>query len=110
MDKTGVLQYPLSDHLHSSMVVLNQSGGKLDEIRYYPYGAERWPLDGTFPTDYKFTGQRFEAGLGIYAMGARWYDPQLGRWISPDTAMPDTTNPQNLNHFSFVLGNPLCVA
>jgi hypothetical protein len=34
MNKAGVLQYLLSDHLHSSMVVLNQSGGKLDEIRY----------------------------------------------------------------------------
>jgi hypothetical protein len=29
----------------------------------YPYGAERWPLDGTFPTDYRFTGQRGEQSL-----------------------------------------------
>ena len=40
-------------------------------------------------------------------MGARWYDPSLNRWISPDTLVPDPANPQSLNRYSFVLGNPL---
>jgi hypothetical protein len=40
-------------------------------------------------------------------MGAREYDPRLGRWLSADTIVPDATNPQSLNRFSYVLGNPL---
>ena len=40
-------------------------------------------------------------------MGARWYDPSLNRWISPDIIVPDPADPQSLNRFSFVLGNPL---
>ena len=40
-------------------------------------------------------------------MGARWYDPALGRWLSPDTIVPDFANPQSLNRFSYVRNNPL---
>jgi RHS repeat-associated protein len=93
--------------LRSTTLVLDQNGAKVDEIRYYPYGAERWPLDGTFPTDYRFTGQRQEQSLGLYAMGARWYDPSLARWLSPDSLVPEPGNPQSLNRFSYTLGNSL---
>jgi len=40
-------------------------------------------------------------------MGARWYDPALGRWLSADTIIPDFTNPQSLNRYTYCLGNPL---
>jgi hypothetical protein len=40
-------------------------------------------------------------------MGVRWYDPQLGRWISPDTIIPDPANPQALNRYSYVNNRPL---
>lgn len=40
-------------------------------------------------------------------MGARWYDAELGRWISPDTIIPDPANPQSFNRYSYVEGNPL---
>jgi hypothetical protein len=40
-------------------------------------------------------------------MGARWYDPALGRWISPDTIVPDSKNPQNLNRYLYVNNNPV---
>jgi RHS repeat-associated protein len=76
------------------------------EQRYYPYGEERW-ASGTLPTDRRFTGQRWEQGLGLYDYNARWYHPYLNRWIQPDTIVPDSANPQSLNRFSYVLGNPL---
>jgi len=40
-------------------------------------------------------------------MGDRWYDAQLGRWISADTIVPDPANPQSLNRFAYVYNNPL---
>ncbi|HNR97715.1 MAG TPA: RHS repeat-associated core domain-containing protein, partial [Anaerolineae bacterium] len=80
---------------------------KVDESRHYPYGTERWALDGTFPTDYRFTGQLLESSLGLYQMGARRYDPYISRWVSPDIIIPDPASPQSLNRYSYVLGNPL---
>jgi RHS repeat-associated protein len=64
-------------------------------------------LDGTFPTEYRFTGQLLDGYSNLYLMGARQYDPQLGRWASPDTMVPDPTNPQSLSRYSYVRAAPL---
>ena len=106
MNKAGVVQYLLGDHLGSTSLVLNAGGAKVAESRYFPYGETRW-TDGTLPTDYQFTGQRKEESLGLYQMGARWYDSALGRWLSADTIVPQPGNPQAFNRYSYVAGNPL---
>jgi RHS repeat-associated protein len=58
-------------------------------------------------TDYGFTGQREEAGFGLYDYNARYYDPYLNRFVSPDTIVPDPANPQSWNRYSYVYNNPL---
>jgi hypothetical protein len=40
-------------------------------------------------------------------MGAREYDFRLGRWLSADSIVPDPANPQSLNRYAYVHGNPL---
>jgi RHS repeat-associated protein len=58
-------------------------------------------------TDKLFTGQREITGLGIYHYGARFYSQKLGRFLSADMIVPGMFNPQALNRYSYVLGNPL---
>jgi RHS repeat-associated protein len=110
--QAGALQYMARCKfagLGTTSVVLDAQGDKVAESRHLPYGGERWrwPEDGTFPIDYRFTGQRFKQPLGIYTMGARWYDPYISRFLSPDPILPDSTNPQSLNRYMYCLGNPL---
>ena len=76
------------------------------ERRYKAWGETRYTW-GTTPSTYRYTGQRQEEGLGLYQMGARWVDPALGRWLSPDTIVPDPVNPQSFNRYSYVRNNPL---
>jgi hypothetical protein len=38
---------------------------------------------------------------------ARYYSPGLGRFVSPDTVVPEPSNPQALNRYSYVTNNPL---
>ena len=45
--------------------------------------------------------------LDTYHMGAREYDPSLGRWLSADTIVPEPANPQSLNRFAYVYNNPM---
>jgi RHS repeat-associated protein len=106
MWRNGVLQYIAGDHLGSTSLVLNDDGTVHSEARYYPYGEERW-RSGTLPTEYRFTGQRSETGLGLYQMGARFYDAALGRWISADTLVPEPGNPQSYNRYSYTRNNPV---
>jgi RHS repeat-associated protein len=58
-------------------------------------------------TDRQYTGQRWEAGIGLYDYNARYYDPALGRFVQADTVVPSPENPQDFNRYSYVRGNPL---
>jgi hypothetical protein len=40
-------------------------------------------------------------------VASAYYDPGLGRFIQPDTIIPDLSNPQSYNRYSYVLNNPL---
>jgi YD repeat-containing protein len=71
--RTGsiLLRYLLEDQLDSQTITTNSSGSMSTEIRYYPWGTERYN-SGTTPTTFRFTGQRLESALGLYFYNARW--------------------------------------
>jgi RHS repeat-associated protein len=87
MRKGSTLYYLFADQLGSTAMVANSSGSKIAEVRYKAWGEDRY-TSGTAPTDYRYTGQRVEATLGLYYYGARWYDPMLGRFVQADSVVP----------------------
>lgn len=48
-----------------------------------------------------------DGDIGLDFARARMYSFQNGRFISPDPVGPDTTAPQTLNRYQYVLNNPL---
>ncbi|MFZ5856007.1 MAG: RHS repeat-associated core domain-containing protein [Chloroflexota bacterium] len=103
----GTLSFLLGDHLGSSSVTTYANGAKTASALYKAFGETRYTL-GNLSTDYKFTGQREEASLGIYFFNARWYDSSLGRFLSPDTIVPTSTQgTQAWDRYAFVNNNPV---
>jgi len=94
----STVTYLYHDHLGSTVAT---SDG--ESTRYWPYGDVR---TGEVDTPYQYTGQRADSSTGLYAMGVRWYDPQLGRWTQPDTIVPEPGNPQDLNRYTYCRNNP----
>ena len=103
---SSTINYLLGDHLGSQAITTNSSGVKSAEVRYYPWGNTRY-TSGTTPTTFKFTGQRYESGIGLYFYNARWYDSSAGRFISADTMVPGAGNPQAFDRYAYTLNNPL---
>jgi RHS repeat-associated protein len=103
--KGTTLSYILQDHLGSNSVTTEANGNNPAAIRYFAFGATR-STTGILATDKKFTGQTLDQ-TGLYYYGARYYDANIGRFISPDTIVPDPMNPQSLNRYSYCLNNPL---
>ncbi len=98
--------YLLGDHLGGTNVTANGTNGSLlGRVLYKPWGETRFST-GTTPTTWRFTGQREDATIGLYFYNARYLDPQLGRFISPDTIVPEPGNPQSLNRYSYVGNRP----
>jgi RHS repeat-associated protein len=55
----------------------------------------------------RYTGQIADPETGLYFYNARYYNPGLGRFLSPDTLVPTPGNPQSLNRYSYVENNPV---
>jgi peptidoglycan L-alanyl-D-glutamate endopeptidase CwlK len=60
---------------------------------------------GAAPTPFGFNGKRTTANL--YDYGARWYDPQMGRFLQPDPVILDPYDPQGLSRYSYVRNDPV---
>ncbi len=107
-DEDG-LQYLLSDHLGSTVVVTNASGVLISEQRYLPFGQARSDVGSITQTDFGYTGQRsLDSGMGgLMDYKARFYSPALGRFVQPDSIIPNPGNPQAFNRFSYTANNPI---
>jgi len=102
----SVVYYLHGDHLGSVSLTTDGSGAAVARQLYRAWGAARW-VSGTLPTDLGYTGQRGQPELGLVFMHARYYEVYLNRFISPDTIVPDLSNPQSLNRYSYVYNRPL---
>jgi RHS repeat-associated protein len=70
------------NHLSGTSLMTDTEGASLGIIKYMPFGNCR-NSTGDLATDKLFTGQRLD-DTGLYYYGARYYDPTIGRFISPD--------------------------
>jgi RHS repeat-associated protein len=125
-DGTGKFFYH-NDHLGSPVVITDSNGGDTRFLEYFPYGTIKSETDGSVPNPglalkHKFNSKELDDITGLYNYGARQYDAQLARFITPDPLewrdaslraidgrglQQFLTNPQNLNRYTYTLNNPL---
>ena len=101
----------LGDHLGSASFVLDAASGEVVErTSYQAYGAvesdfrpDRW---AAFREDYRFTGKEEDVEVGVTYFGARYYQAQLGRWMSADPLAIHAMG-ADLNPYAYVGGDVL---
>ena len=106
----------VSDHLGSAAVLTDQTGAVVERDAYDAWGKRR-NLNGTddtacalvSQTTRGFTGHEHIDDLCLIDANARLYDPILGRFLSPDDTIPEPTDMQSFNRFSYVRNRPLSV-
>lgn len=54
-----------------------------------------------------YTGKEKDVSTGLYYYGARYYDPDTGRFLTRDTMKGSGESPQTLNKYIYCLNNPL---
>jgi RHS repeat-associated protein len=97
---TDGLRYYHADHLGSSTAITNADGSQvLLSTGYTPYGSSAYST-GSATIKYQYTGQEKDA-CGLMYYNARYYDPELGRFIQPDTML------DGLNRYTYCGGNPI---
>jgi RHS repeat-associated protein len=106
--KNGVLSYMHGDRgpfgRGSTVATSNSSGTFSGQEWYHAYGRYRGGHE--LGTENRFTGQKLDA-TGLMYYNARYYDPELGHFLSPDTLVPDPTDVFSYNRYMYVRGNPM---
>jgi len=116
------VEYFLGDQLGSTSVTTDNTGAKVSEMRYKPWGEVRsWWTAGLATTpaymlpNYTFTGQysymddpstnSVTEGFGLMFYNARWYDPSLGRFVQADTIIPGGV--QGYDRYAYANNDPM---
>jgi RHS repeat-associated protein len=103
--------YILPDALGSVRQVTDETGAVTDAREWTPYGVELALSGvegvGAAQAGLGYTGEWQDAALGLTYLRARWYDAYLNQFVSPDPIVPDYRNPQNINDYTYALGNPI---
>jgi RHS repeat-associated protein len=96
---TGTVNF-MTDALGSTIALADGAGSILGEYTYEPFGTEAGPaVDNAF----QYTGREND-GTGLYYYRARYYHPQLQRFISED---PIGLAAGDVNFYVYVANKPL---
>jgi len=98
------------------LAMTDSSGNVVWRADYKPFGEEQ-SITGSIENNEKFVGKEKDKETGLYYFGARYMEPRIGRFISPDPiglVDPRTSktnyemlkNPQKLNRYAYSLNNP----
>ena len=124
----GTIIFYINDPLGNPLILMDEDGNIVKRYRFDPFGnlEAQW---GTEPNHYLFTGKEKDES-GLYYFSARYYNPRLGRFVTPDMyeggagslwkeegkiienvfsplKYAELTNPQSLNSYVYCLNNPL---
>ena len=121
--ENGETSYYHTDYLGSTRVVTGEQGQVLWHGGYGPYGEGGGPAEGICVG---FAGYEWQSECRLYYAGARWYDPELGRFLTADsyTCGPDDprvmsgqaneqtlrawlADPRRVNRYAYCLNNPV---
>jgi len=99
------ISYFHGDHLGSSNVITDEESNVIARYEYRPFGSVA-DQTGDYSTDVKYTG-KIQDDTGLYYYGARYYDPFIGRFITPDPTVQHPDDPQDLNRYAYCRNNPI---
>jgi len=105
----GVAHYLHAPAMGTVVARTNQSGQTSMRSVSTPYGVITHLVDDSaHRAEQWFTGKEIDAITGYVYFGARWYAPELGRWLSPDPMPLWTPNAawRDRNLFAYVGNSP----
>jgi len=106
----GAIKYSLKDHLGGSNVVTDDTGAIEELIEYQPFGKKARHenyVGGASSASHYFAAYYEDEESGLMYLQARYYDPELGRFITPDTIVQDPSSSQTFNRYSYCGNNPI---
>lgn len=99
------LYWQAADH-HGTVTTTIRAGTlEVGRRQFTPFGETRGTAPSSWPDERGFVGGTQDASLGLTQLGAREYDPALGRFLSVDPII-DHQDPQQMHGYAYANNNP----
>lgn len=95
-----------ADRLGSIRLMTDSHGKAVQHYGYDAWGSVVESI-GNAANERGFTGHYSDTHSGLVYMNARYYDAELGRFISPDSVVPEPGNSQALDRYAYAYNNPI---
>ncbi|WP_344350591.1 RHS repeat-associated core domain-containing protein [Catellatospora coxensis] len=105
---TSGVSFQAGDHHGTSSCAIDANTGALTWRRVTPYGASRGAAPTAWPDQKGFVGGTQDP-TGLTHLGAREYDPLIGRFVSPDPIM-DLEDPQQWQAYGYSNNTPVTMS
>ncbi|MCF7221520.1 RHS repeat-associated core domain-containing protein [Marilutibacter chinensis] len=101
---TYTTKYQHTDALGSPVVITDANRTVLERREYEPYGKQLTPTPQDGPG---YTGHVFDAATGLVYAQQRYYDDDIGRFLSADPVTPYSNgDTRYFNRYWYAAGNP----
>jgi RHS repeat-associated protein len=78
------MYFYLNDYLGTPQILVDASNTVVWEAKYKPFGDAEVHPSSTVVNNFRFRGQYLDAETGLHYNYHRYYDPQTGRYLTPD--------------------------
>ncbi|WP_164101843.1 FG-GAP-like repeat-containing protein [Candidatus Laterigemmans baculatus] len=102
--REGQSYYPILDGLGDADSYSDENAEEIAASKLDAFGA---PLEDTSLLEPMYRGELYEAGAGLYALGARHYDPFSGRFLSPDPLEGGLNIPISQHDYVYAWNDPV---
>ena len=95
-----------NDLVGSPMAATNQAGQVVWRETYRPYGDRQRLEPASSANEIWFTSRKEDPRTELIYMGARYYDPRIGRFLQPDPVGFVEANIHSFNRYAYANNNP----
>lgn len=109
MSKTAIadtVTYFHNDIAGSPLAATDPAGNLLWKENYKPYGEKLTKSANSSSSNVGFHGKAHDDSTGLSYMGARYYDPLLGRFMGVDPVAYQEENLHSFNRYAYTNNNP----
>jgi RHS repeat-associated protein len=101
--------FEIGDQHGTSLLTLDSTAANPVWRQFGPYGNPRGTAPASWPDTNAFLGKPTDTNTSLDLLGARQYDPTIGRFLSPDPIL-NTANPSALDGYTYSSDNPITQA
>ncbi|MFV2018368.1 polymorphic toxin-type HINT domain-containing protein [Micromonospora sp. LOL_023] len=102
------LVWLVADHQGTHQTAINATTHAVEQRRQTPFGTPRGAVPASWPNQKGFVGGDKDP-TGLIHLGAREYDPGIGRFVSMDPVM-DVTDSQQMHGYTYASNSPMTLS